>query len=83
MSGCAPQRRPTRPPTRAEDYQYFWWVDTERPGRFYALGNLGQYIHIAPDAGTVIVRNGSDWGVDNDTWPTVRRNVADQRAQGS
>jgi len=28
----------------AEDYQYFWWIDTERPGRFYALGNFGQYV---------------------------------------
>jgi CubicO group peptidase (beta-lactamase class C family) len=36
-----------------------------RPGRSYALGNLGQYIYIAPDAGAVIVRNGRDWGVDN------------------
>jgi CubicO group peptidase (beta-lactamase class C family) len=26
----------------AEHYQYFWWIDVERPGRFYALGNLGQ-----------------------------------------
>src|SRR5919198_1558471 len=33
----------------AQDYQYFWWVDTERPGRFYALGNFGQYIYVAPD----------------------------------
>jgi CubicO group peptidase (beta-lactamase class C family) len=60
------------------NYQYFWWVDVARPGRFYALGNLGQYIYVAPDAGAVIVRNGRDWGVDNDTWVSVMRDLADQ-----
>jgi CubicO group peptidase (beta-lactamase class C family) len=44
----------------ADRYQYFWWIDLERPGRFYALGNLGQYIYVAPDAETVIVRTGAD-----------------------
>jgi CubicO group peptidase (beta-lactamase class C family) len=62
----------------AEDYQYFWWVDTERPGRFYALGNFGQYLYVAPDAGAVIVRNGAGWGVTNRTWVSVLRGVADQ-----
>lgn len=65
----------------AEHYQYFWWIDTERPGRFYALGNFGQYIYVAPDSGTVIVRSGRDWGVDNDTWLTVFRDLADQLKQ--
>jgi CubicO group peptidase (beta-lactamase class C family) len=60
------------------NYQYFWWVDVARPGRFYALGNLGQYIYVAPDAGAVIVRNGRDWGVDNDTWVGMMRDLADQ-----
>jgi CubicO group peptidase (beta-lactamase class C family) len=60
------------------NYQYFWWVDVARPGRFYALGNLGQYIYVAPDAGAVIVRNGRDWGVDNDTWVGIMRDLADQ-----
>jgi hypothetical protein len=32
----------------ADHYQYFWWVDVERPGRFYALGNHGQYLYVAP-----------------------------------
>jgi CubicO group peptidase (beta-lactamase class C family) len=62
----------------AEHYQYFWWIDVERPGRFYALGNFGQYIYVAPDADTVIVRNGSDWGVDNDTWLGTFRVIADR-----
>jgi CubicO group peptidase (beta-lactamase class C family) len=65
----------------AEHYQYFWWVDTERSGRFYALGNFGQYIYVAPDSGTVIVRSGSDWGVDHDTWLATFRNLADRLNQ--
>ena len=67
----------------AGHYQYFWWVDTVRPDRFYALGNFGQYIYVAPDAGAVIVRNGRDWGVENDTWLSVFREVADQLAERS
>ena len=62
----------------AADYQYFWWVDAERPGRFYGLGNLGQYLYVAPDADAVIVRNGSDWNIDNDTWLGTFRGIADQ-----
>jgi CubicO group peptidase (beta-lactamase class C family) len=58
-------------------YQYFWWVDTARPGRFYALGNLGQYIYVAPDADTVIVRFGSDWGASNAAWIATFRGIAD------
>jgi CubicO group peptidase (beta-lactamase class C family) len=67
----------------ARHYQTFWWIDTERPGRFYALGNLGQYIYVAPDADAVIVRNGRDWGVDNDTWLATFRDIADRLAGGS
>jgi len=66
----------------AKDYQYFWWIDVQRPGRFYALGNFGQYVYVAPDAGAVIVRNGRDWGVDNDTWVSVMRDLADQLVEG-
>jgi CubicO group peptidase (beta-lactamase class C family) len=59
-------------------YGYFWWVDAERPGNFYAFGNYGQYIYVAPDAGAVIVRTGSDWGVDNQTWLGIFRDLTDQ-----
>jgi len=64
----------------ADFYQYFWWIDVERPGRFYALGNLGQYIYVAPDADAVIVRTGGDWGTENDAWLSLLREVADQLA---
>jgi CubicO group peptidase (beta-lactamase class C family) len=64
----------------AEDYQYFWWVDVTRPGRFYGLGNFGQYLYVAPDADAVIVRNGREWGTDNETWLQVFRTIADRLA---
>ncbi|HEY9377585.1 MAG TPA: serine hydrolase [Jiangellaceae bacterium] len=62
----------------AADYQYFWWVDLDRPGRFYGLGNYGQYVYVAPDTDAVVVRLGRDWGVDNDTWLEMLRHVADE-----
>ena len=61
----------------AADYQYFWWVDLDRPERFYGLGNFGQYVYVAPDTGSVVVRLGRDWGVDNDTWLAILRDIAD------
>jgi CubicO group peptidase (beta-lactamase class C family) len=58
-------------------YRYFWWLDTNRPGRFYALGKYGQYIYVAPDADAVVVRFGRDWGVGNTAWLTTFRDVVD------
>jgi CubicO group peptidase (beta-lactamase class C family) len=59
-------------------YRYFWWLDVERPGRFYAAGKYGQYIYVAPDADVVVVRLGSSSGVSNVTWLATLRDVADQ-----
>jgi CubicO group peptidase (beta-lactamase class C family) len=59
-------------------YGYFWWLDADRPGRFYAMGKYGQYIYVAPDADAVVVRLGRDWGVGNITWLATFRDVADQ-----
>ncbi|MGH3063091.1 MAG: serine hydrolase domain-containing protein [Gaiellaceae bacterium] len=59
-------------------YRYFWWLDMDHPGRYYAMGKYGQYIYVAPDADTVVVRFGRDWGVDNVTWLAAFRDVADQ-----
>jgi len=64
----------------AGHYQYFWWIDTQRLDRFYALGNFGQYVYVAPDADAVIVRLGRDWGVENDTWIATLRDIANQLA---
>lgn len=68
----------------AEHYQYWWWVDTEREGRFSARGNKGQYVYVYVDPATdvVVVRMGREYGIDD--WPAVLRDVADQvRAAGS
>jgi CubicO group peptidase (beta-lactamase class C family) len=59
-------------------YRYFWWMDVERPGRFYALGKYGQYVYVAPDADTVVVRFGSDWDPGSITWLATFRDIADQ-----
>jgi CubicO group peptidase (beta-lactamase class C family) len=65
----------------APNYQYFWWVDVERPGRFYALGDYGQYVYVAPDADAVVVRLGRGWGIDNRTWLDTFRDLADRLAR--
>jgi CubicO group peptidase (beta-lactamase class C family) len=69
---------PATDPASYHGYRYFWWLDVERPGRFYALGKYGQYIYLAPDAGAVVVRFGRDWGVGNNIWLATFRDVADQ-----
>jgi CubicO group peptidase (beta-lactamase class C family) len=63
-------------------YGYLWWIDGRRPDRFYAFGNYGQYIYVDPVARAVIVRLGSDWGVENDRWLAIFREVTDQLAGG-
>jgi CubicO group peptidase (beta-lactamase class C family) len=62
----------------AAHYQYWWWVDTERQGRFFARGNHGQYIYVAPDVDVVAVRMGTRAGIED--WPLVLRDVVDQVA---
>lgn len=74
----APPRRRTRPPIRRRTTSTSGGSMSNAPGRFYGLGNLGQYIYVAPDADAVIVRNGSDWNIDNDSWLETFREIADQ-----
>ena len=73
---------PTTDSAYYHGYRYFWWLDVNRPGRFYALGKYGQYIYVAPDADAVVVRFGRDWGVSNTTWLTTFRDLADQLKRG-
>lgn len=75
---AATRAGPAADPASYHQYRYFWWIDVERPERFYALGKYGQYIYVAPDADAVIVRFGRDWGVENTTWLATLRDVADQ-----
>lgn len=60
----------------AEHYQWFWWVDTEHPGRFMARGNKGQLIYVDPAADVVVVRTGREFGIDD--WPAVLADVTDR-----
>jgi CubicO group peptidase (beta-lactamase class C family) len=78
---AATRLQATSDPAYYHGYGYFWWIDVERPGRFYALGKYGQYVYVAPDADAVIVRFGRDWGVGNVTWLATFRNLADQLAR--
>jgi CubicO group peptidase (beta-lactamase class C family) len=69
---------PSSGPASYHGYGYFWWIDVERPGRFYAQGKYGQYIYVAPDAAAVVVRFGRDWGIANTSWLAAFRDIADQ-----
>lgn len=59
-------------------YGDFWWIDGQRPENFYAFGDYGQYIYVAPRDHTVIVRIGSDWGTDNPHWLGLFHDLIDQ-----
>jgi CubicO group peptidase (beta-lactamase class C family) len=60
----------------AEHYQYWWWVDTDHPGRFSARGNKGQFVYVDPATDVVVVRTGVDFGIDD--WPEVLADVVDR-----
>ncbi|MGA2794634.1 MAG: hypothetical protein ABSE69_14100 [Roseiarcus sp.] len=51
-----------------------WWIDAKAPGRFFAMGNLGQYIYVAPDRDAVLIRFGARFGDVN--WVGVLRDLA-------
>ncbi|HLO18652.1 MAG TPA: serine hydrolase, partial [Anaerolineales bacterium] len=40
------------------NYKYLWWIPRQGKGRFMAIGNLGQFIYIAPDKDCIILRFG-------------------------
>jgi CubicO group peptidase (beta-lactamase class C family) len=76
-------RTATRADTAADQasyygYRYFWWLDVDKPGRFYAFGKYGQFIYVAPDADAVVVRLGRDSGVGKITWLATFRDLVDQ-----
>ena len=68
----------TSPPgeewARALDYGYLWWIDPKAPGRFFAMGNFGQVIYVAPDRDAVLVRFGASYG--DVTWIPILRDLA-------
>jgi CubicO group peptidase (beta-lactamase class C family) len=40
------------------NYKYLWWIPRSGRGRFMAVGNLGQFIYVAPDRDCIILRFG-------------------------
>jgi CubicO group peptidase (beta-lactamase class C family) len=46
------------PGAKWTNYKYLWWIPRSGKGRYMAVGNLGQFIYIAPDKDCVIVRFG-------------------------
>ena len=45
----------------SENYQYYWWIDTEHGG-YYAEGDKCQFIYVYPKADLVLARFGTDCG---------------------
>jgi CubicO group peptidase (beta-lactamase class C family) len=41
-----------------KNYKYLWWIPRAGKGRFMAIGNLGQFIYVAPDKDCIILRFG-------------------------
>lgn len=46
------------PDAQWTNYKYLWWIPRSGRGRHMAVGNLGQFIYVAPDKDCVIVRLG-------------------------
>lgn len=59
-------------------YGLFWWMDTQASGRYFAAGNLGQYLYIAPDKQIVIVRTATQDSASYERWHSILRGIADQ-----
>ncbi len=53
------------PDGRWKNYKYLWWIPRAGKRRFMAVGNLGQFIYVAPDKDCIILRFGRgkprDW----------------------
>ena len=56
-----PRGSPDRNPGCPLDYRYQWWLFPAPRTDFTAVGRSGQFIHVMPDDGIVIVQI-SDWG---------------------
>ena len=60
------------------NYKYLWWIPRSGKGRFMAVGNLGQFIYVAPDKDCVMLRFGrgkpKDWQM---AYPKLFASLAD------
>lgn len=46
-----------------KNYKYLWWIPSKVPGRYMAIGNLGQFMYVAPDKNLLILRFGARGGM--------------------
>ncbi|HTP02448.1 MAG TPA: serine hydrolase [Anaerolineales bacterium] len=64
---------------RWPNYKYLWWIPRSGKGRFMAVGNLGQFIYVAPDKDCLILRFGAgkpkDW---RRTYVELFRDITDE-----
>lgn len=61
-------------------YKFFWWGYRKGTGDdFFAVGNLGQYLYVSPEADLIIVRFGRVPG-HVDWWPEVLRDLSGKLA---
>jgi CubicO group peptidase (beta-lactamase class C family) len=67
------------PDAKWSNYKYLWWIPRSGKGRFMAVGNLGQFIYLAPDKNSLIIRFGKgkprNWRY---TYPQLFGRIADQ-----
>jgi CubicO group peptidase (beta-lactamase class C family) len=55
-------------------YGYMWciWECTPDSTDYFAQGNFGQYIYVSPARNMIFVRNGEQYGLDDElTWPQI------------
>jgi CubicO group peptidase (beta-lactamase class C family) len=58
-------------------YGYMWWGFYQPDGyAFMAAGDRGQYIYVDPASQTVIVRNGTDFGLSGAEWRELFEKIA-------
>jgi CubicO group peptidase (beta-lactamase class C family) len=66
------------PNAKWTNYKYLWWIPRAGKGRFMAIGNLGQFIYVAPDKDCIILRFGRgkprNW---QRTYPQLFSSLAD------
>ncbi|HEX6328879.1 MAG TPA: serine hydrolase [Jiangellaceae bacterium] len=61
-------------------HELYWWriARTDGSHAFSALGNLGQFIFVAPDERLIVVRNGERYGISPFEWFGLFVTLADE-----
>ena len=57
------------PDAKWDRYKYLWWIPNQETGWYMAVGNLGQFIFVAPDKQALILRFGKKGGVKG--WQSI------------